>query len=149
MSMVMVCELRRRSVTEPDQGSMSIEMVLLAPLLIGFMMLVAAGGRYVDVVGEVEASSRDAARAASLERSAGDAQAAAARIVAVGRPARTRCGPVAVDFRPAATAATVGRVTAELTCSVSFEALGLIGLPGSTTVTAASNAPLDSYRRLP
>ena len=46
---------------------MAVEVVILAPVLLMFVMLVVAGGRYVSVQGDIEAAARDAARAASLQ----------------------------------------------------------------------------------
>ncbi len=48
--------MRTRGVRAPrpsDAGSMSVEIVLITPLLVAFMLLVVAFGRYVAVRGEV------------------------------------------------------------------------------------------------
>ena len=47
-----------------EQGTMSVEMVILAPVLLLVVMLAVAGGRLVSAEGRVQAASRDAARAA-------------------------------------------------------------------------------------
>jgi Flp pilus assembly protein TadG len=123
---------------------MAVELVILTPVLVSFILLVVAFGRYVAVRGEVEALSRDAVRQASMQRTAADAQAAATATVAAARdPRRTCTVPVLSGaFVPS------GSITVTLTCEVSYAGLGLIGLPGSATVQATSAAPLDTYRRV-
>ena len=48
-----------------EQGSMSVELVVIAPGLIGLLLLVGAGGRVVEAQGHLDGAARDAARAAS------------------------------------------------------------------------------------
>jgi Flp pilus assembly protein TadG len=122
---------------------MAVEIVLLAPVMMAFMMLVVAGGRYVAVRGDIEAASRDAVRAATLERTASAAQAAAEDTANAALQDVGRCqGAVLTgDFVSGST------ITVTVTCDVSYDGLGLIGLPGSKTVTISSSAPIDKYRR--
>lgn len=127
-----------------ERGSMAVEVVLLTPVLMLFVMLVVVGGRYVSVHGDVEAASRDAARAASMTRSYGEAQLAAASVADWGLDDDTSCTPADIsgsDFTEG------GMVRVTLGCVVSYDDLGLIGVPGSTTITVTSTAPLDTYRR--
>lgn len=122
---------------------MAVELVLLTPLLVAFTLLIVAFGRYVAVRGEVEALSRDAARAASVQRSAaGAAAAVSATVAASRRPGRT-CSPASMS----GALVPGGNVTVTLSCEVSYAGLGLIGLPGSVTVEASSSAPLETFRR--
>jgi len=122
---------------------MAVEIVLLAPVMMAFMMLVVAGGRYVAVRGDIEAASRDAVRAASLERTVGEAQAAATEIAAASLQDAGACqgAELGGDF------VSGGMITVTISCDVSYDGLGLIGLPGSKTVTISSSAPIDTYRR--
>jgi hypothetical protein len=132
-----------------DAGSMAVEVVLLTPVLMLFALLVVACGRYVDLRGELEATTRDAARAASLERSGAAARVAATDAVAAELPDRARCTALGLDYRRAdrTDPDDLGLATARLTCRVSYGDLGLIGLPGSADLSATSSAPLDPYRR--
>jgi Flp pilus assembly protein TadG len=125
-----------------ERGSMAVEVVILTPVLVAFVLLVVAFGRYVTARGDVEAVARDAVRAASLERTAGQARAAANAAVAAGL-GRGGCSPAAL------TGAFVagGTITVEIECAVPLADLGLVGVPGSVTVTGSSSAPLDVYRR--
>lgn len=134
----------RHALRDRERGSMTAEMVLVTPLLVMFLLLVVAGGRFVAVRGEVEAATRDAARAASLERDTTAALTSAEQTVSQSLGDRWNCLALdldSLDWRPG------GTVTVRLTCEVSYRGLGLIGLPGSITITRDSTAPLDLYRR--
>ena len=122
---------------------MAVEMVLMTPVLVGFLLLVVAFGRFVWTRGEVEAAGRDGVRAASLQRDTASATAAAYDAVAVDLQGRANCATPILQgaFIPG------GVITVSVTCRVSYAGLGLIGLPGSITVTTTSAAPLDLYRR--
>jgi Flp pilus assembly protein TadG len=125
-----------------ERGSMAVEIVILTPVLMMFVMLIVSGGRYVAVQGDIQATARDAVRAASLERDAASARAAAGQVIGQSLDADTTCSGFSLSgFAPGGTA----RV--DLNCSVSYAGLGLIGLPGSVGVDAASSAPIDVYRR--
>jgi TadE-like protein len=126
-----------------DAGSMAIEMVLLAPVMVAFLLLVIAFGRYVAVRGEVEAASRDAVRAASLERDGDAARDSAVQTANASLAGRWQCDEVQLsgDF------VAGGTISVHLECSVPLSGLGLIGLPGSVSVDGDSSAPLDLYRR--
>jgi Flp pilus assembly protein TadG len=125
-----------------ERGSMAVEVVLITPVLVAFLLLVIAFGRYVAIRGEVEAASRDAARAASLERTPGAAAAAATRTADASLAGR-RCGQAQLSGAFVAG----GTVNATLVCRVPMADLGLLGLPGTVKVKATSSAPLDLYRR--
>jgi Flp pilus assembly protein TadG len=122
---------------------MAVEIVLLAPVMIAFMMLVIAGGRYVAVRGDIEAASRDAVRAATLERTQSAAQAAAENIAAASLQDVGACSGATLSGN----FVSGGMLTVTISCEVSYDGLGLIGLPGSKTVTISSSAPIDLYRR--
>jgi Flp pilus assembly protein TadG len=123
---------------------MAVEIVLLTPVLLMFIYLIVAGGRYVAVQGEVEATARDAARAASFERSLGAAQSAAASITRSSLDGDLACSGLSY----AGTSFVAGgQVSVTLQCRVDWDDLGLIGLPGSVAVDGTSIAPLDQYRR--
>lgn len=123
---------------------MSIEIVLLTPVLMAFTLLIVAGGRFIAVQGQIDAAARDAARAASVQRDGSSAGQAALDTWAATRPDTATCATPAVDdggFRPG------GSVTVRVSCQVSYAGLGLIGLPGSADVTSSGVAPIDLYRR--
>lgn len=134
---------RLRGRRRGERGSMAVEMVLLAPVLMGFVMLIVAFGRYVSVQGDIEAAARDAARAASLEISRGAAEGAARSTIAASLDDQTTCSVIGVG----GSWAPGGDVVVRLQCSVSMSGLGLIGVPGRVSVDAESSVPLDPYRR--
>ena len=61
---------------------MTVEFVVLAPLLLALMLFLVMAGRVVEAHGEVDGAARDAARAASIARTSQGAQAAADQAVA-------------------------------------------------------------------
>lgn len=122
---------------------MAVEIVILTPVLMGFVLLIVAFGRYVSIEGDIEATARDAARAASMEVSRSAAEQVAHRVVAASLDDHTTCSlpDVGGSWAPG------GEVSVTLNCRVSYEGLGLIGLPGSVELDATSFVPLDPYRR--
>jgi Flp pilus assembly protein TadG len=123
---------------------MAVEMVLMTPVMVAFLLLVVACGRYVMVRGEVEAASRDAARAASLARDPGDALTQAN---STAQGSLSGDGATCTAVRLQGDFVAGGTVTAILSCRVKLNDLGLIGLHGSVGVSSSSAAPLDLYRR--
>lgn len=136
----------RRSVR--DYGSTTLELVVLTPALIVFLMLAIAAGRITLAHATVEAAARDAARQASISR---DPATARANAVASAQAALTREGlscpaEVTVDtqgfMRPVGQAATV---TAHVTCTVQLADVSIVGVP-ATTITKSFRSPIDPFR---
>jgi Flp pilus assembly protein TadG len=129
-----------------DDGTTTVELVLLAPVFLAMLLLVVGLGRIVEAEGRVQGAARDAARAASLERSATLAAEAARRAAAVNLAERgVSCASfdVTVDttqFRPG------GQVGVTVTCASDLSGLALAGLPGTKTLQADATAPLEQYR---
>jgi Flp pilus assembly protein TadG len=119
---------------------MSVEVILLTPVLVLFLLLVVAMGRAVAIRGEVEAATRDAVRAASYERDSDAALVAADAAVAAQLVDRD-CTTVDLNW---GAAGEVISVTVQ--CTVPWSDMALLGLPGSLTVESTSEAPLDLYR---
>jgi len=135
---------------DPDRGSATIEAVIVVPAFMLFVLLIICGGRLAVTRQAVEAAAADAARAASIARTQGQASAGAragadASLANQGLRCTTR--QVAVDTAgfavPVGTPATV---TATVTCAVDLSDLTLPGVPGTRTITAAARSPLDTYR---
>jgi hypothetical protein len=123
---------------------MAVEVVLMIPILILFMLLVVAGGRWVSVRADMEAAARDAARAASLERSYDAAHATAGQAATAALDDFASCRLEDFDgsrFQPG------GSVEVTIDCDVPNKGLGLLGVPGSLSMSASGSAPLDTYRR--
>jgi Flp pilus assembly protein TadG len=136
--------MTRWLVRRGDEGVSIIEVVLLTPVFLSFVLFIVAFGLVVDAKGTVNGAARDAARAGSLERSGGAADTAAADI-ARDRLRKT-CSAFGLeqentDFRAG------GQYGVLVTCTVSLRAFSLIGIGTSVTVTGKSVAPLDRFRR--
>jgi len=129
-----------------DRGSVATELVLIAPLVIVLLLAVAYAGRVTRAQTLVRHTAAQAARAASLRQQPG-AAAADARAVAVAglTSSHVSCASVdvAVDtsrLRPG------GQIVVEVRCRASLHDLGLLGVPGSHTLTARSVQPVDQRR---
>lgn len=127
-----------------DRGSISTETAVLAPALFLLLGLMIAFGRIVDAEGAVDSAARAAARAASLERDAGNAQTlgqeAAARSLE-GEGVTCQTNTVTVDM--AGFAAQVGEhatVTAAISCTANLSDIGIPGLPGAKTCRSTQRA---------
>lgn len=124
---------------------MSLEMVLMTPIFIGFLMLLVGVGRIIDAQSQVDGAARDAARSASVARSESDAVTRAADTVAFSLNGHDWCtgGPQAETDTGAW--GPGGRVTVTVTCDAELGGLSFIGLPGTKTLTGAATAPIDTY----
>ncbi|WP_312881228.1 TadE family protein [Actinomadura alba] len=131
-----------------SRGSMALELALLTPVLIAFMMLMVGVGRMVEAQSQIDGAARDGARAASVGRTRGDAVAFADRASRETLKTRDWCqggprvGPDLSEWAPG------GQVTVTVTCDVDLGGMTLIGLPGSKTMTGTATVPLDTYRRI-
>jgi Flp pilus assembly protein TadG len=129
---------------------MAVEFVIAAPALVLLLLLVSAGGQWLNVTGDVSAAARDAVRAASLARAFAavgpDAQSAAQADL------NGTCTPVTSielfeggmpvgpgDF------ATAQEVQVTVSCTASLEVFSAIGFPVSHTFTDTAVAPLDPF----
>jgi Flp pilus assembly protein TadG len=128
---------------------MSVELAVIAPGLILLLLLVAAGGRVVEVQGHVDGAARDAARAASLAQSAGQAgqfalQAAQADL-GTGSWCETGSVQALVSGFPVGAVAAGAAVTVTVRCTVDMSPFGLLGFRPAMTFTGAAVAPLDTF----
>jgi Flp pilus assembly protein TadG len=133
-----------------DRGSVTLEFVVLAPVLLALIGLLIMAGRVGIASNSVEAAADEAARSASISRTAAGARSAAqdgARRTLAAQD--LRCSSVQVDVDTSGFAVPVGlpaQVRATVTCVVALGDLALPGFPGSRTVTATAVSPVDTYR---
>src|SRR5436305_7792555 len=118
-----------------ERGSAAIEAAILAPPLLVLIGLAIVGGRIQIAGGAIEAAAHDAARAASISRTAGQAQASAyaAAGATLGQQG-LHCASLTVQVNTAGFAVPVGQaatVAVTITCVVDFSDLVADGLPGS------------------
>ncbi|MEH0423964.1 TadE/TadG family type IV pilus assembly protein [Streptomyces sp. B21-083] len=126
-----------------DRGLSTIEVVILAPVMIMFILVLVAFGQLVDGRGALDGAARDAARAGSIQKDHTTAMAEA-RKAAEADLTDVCSGPVTVTqtsagFEPD----TIFSV--EVSCEV--RGLAMLGLDIPTTLTATFSSPLDPFRR--
>jgi Flp pilus assembly protein TadG len=128
----------------------TLEFVVVAPALLALLGLLVMAGRVAIASNSVESAADEAARSASISRTASGARAeaedGARRSLA---EQGLQCSSVEVDVDTAGFAVPVGlpaQVHATVTCVVRLSDLALPGFPGSRTVTATAVSPLDTYR---
>jgi len=139
-----------------ERGSITVELAGLAPALLLILLLVIAAMRVTVAGGRVDSAARDAARAASLTRTPGQASLAAGQSAARSlTSAHVACTRLAVTVDTAGFAApsgvvgaggTGGTVGVQISCAVDLADVAIPGVPGSMTMTASYTAPLDPYR---
>ena len=124
-----------------EEGSVSVELVLLTPLLLLVVAFIVLAGRVVDVHLQVESAAHQAARAASQQAGPAAAARAASRIAGeLGPP----CGdPVAVLDR--AGWVPGGAVTVTVSCRVALADLTPLPVRSSITVHASFVSPIDRF----
>lgn len=129
-----------------DDGSLTVEIVLLAPLVFAVFCFVIGLGRLDEAHGQLVGAARDAARAASDARTPADATTAAtnaAHLDLTTSGFTCREVSVRVDTRAFTPG---GLVSVTVSCTTSLSDVTVSGLPGAKTLTAAASAPLDTYR---
>lgn len=131
-----------------DAGTMALELALLTPLLVAFMMVMVGLGRVVEAQSQVDGAARDAARAASLERTtknADDAAADAAEETLSGRKWCREQPRTEVDFSQWRRG---GQVSVAVHCEIDLSGLSLIGFTPTKSMTGTATAPIDTLRRI-
>ena len=131
-----------------DRGAMSLEMVLLTPIFLAFIVLLAGAGRMVDAKSEVDGAARDAVRAASIARSEPEAASMAAQAADQSLGGMSWCagGPTTVLDGANTNWGNGGQVAVIVTCTVNLGDLGFFKMfPGTKTMTGRSVAPIDTF----
>ncbi|TMQ92746.1 pilus assembly protein [Actinomadura soli] len=132
-----------------DAGNAAIEVAILAPLFIAFLAGLLVAMRVQQGSAVVAQAAADAARHASIARTATQAHAdATSSALTTLRDRGLHCAPtVRLDLsgfhRPAGQA---GTVAAHVTCVIRLADIALPGMPGSRTVTKTHRSPIDVHR---
>lgn len=133
-----------------DNGSASVEVAVLTPMVLLVLVLVLAGGRIVTAHAALDTATTSAARAASIARTASAAQQqATATAEAALREHGVHCAQrqVAVDSSGfARPTGQPGTVAVHAACAVLLADLALPGMPGSIPLRSNAASPLDPYR---
>ena len=133
-----------------ERGNVAINTAVVFPMLLLVGLLLLMAGRLVLAEGVVQSAANEAARAASISRTATVAEVQAtstARSTLVNsgvRCASTQVMPTTDAF--ALPLGTVGTITVNVECVVPLRDLGLPGAPGSRTISATGTSVLDAYR---
>lgn len=129
-----------------ETGSVAVEAVVLVPVLVLFVLLTVAFGRYETTREEVIGAARAAAEAAAIMPTAQSARTAAN---AAALPALAGPHPACLDVHVSTNTTHFepgGEVSVTVSCTVGLSYLGAPGLPGESTVTISQVAPIDPYR---
>ncbi|MCX5284921.1 TadE/TadG family type IV pilus assembly protein [Streptomyces sp. NBC_00198] len=126
-----------------DRGLSTIEVVILAPVMILFILVLVAFGQLVDGRGALDGAARDAARAGSIQKDHGTAMAEA-RKAAEADLGDICSGPVTVTQTSAGFEPDT-LFSVEVSCEV--RGLAMIGLDVPTTLKSSFSSPLDPFRR--
>lgn len=132
-----------------DLGSLTVELVVLTPVVVMFALATLAFGRFSQARQQVVEAAQAGAQAAAIGSDATDAQQAAKTAASTGILASDHsCAHPQIStnvdhFAPG------GYVVVQVICHVELSDLLVPGLPGETTVQASSTAPIDPYRSVP
>lgn len=129
-----------------ERGSASVELALLTPVLILFLLLYLGFGRISHAKQLVNDAAAQAARAATLTylnpgQAQSAAQSTAAQSLAAGRLS-CASNTVTVDTgndRPG------GSITVRVECQADLSQAVAAGLPGAVTISASATSPIDVY----
>ncbi len=130
-------------------GSVTVEAVLLAPVLVMLLVFVAVVvHRGVDARLRLDDAAHQAARAASLQRTPSAAVAAAQ---ATATSALAHAGLVCRDAAVSTTTSSSrgSTVVVSVRCTVDFGQAFVLGVPGSRTLSATASEVVDTYRSQP
>lgn len=137
---------RRARIGVDEWGSVAAELTLLVPALITLLLFVVFCGRLAEARLRVEDAAHQAARAATIARSTGqagiDAQTTAqAALDQAGMSCRDLTVATRLaDLRPG------GAVTVTVTCRVGVSDLALLAVPASVSVSADAESIVDRWR---
>lgn len=126
------------------RGSISVELVILAPLigiLLGCVVLV---GRVQISRADLEGAARSAARDLSIAR---DPDAALAG-VQEGLEATLRVGSPSCRSLTFAPLIRATEVSVTIACSVELQAAAVLPVPGTMTLSASATEVVDTYREV-
>ncbi|MEV6699241.1 TadE family protein [Streptomyces sp. NPDC051453] len=134
-----------------DRGSAAIEAAIVLPSLLVFLCLAIAGGRLVMSGSKIDAAAQDAAREASIHRTAASAQdaARAAATESLSDQGIT-CASSSVTINASGLNVPIGQVatvSATVRCTVNLSDLLLPGAPGSRTLESSATSVVDQYRQ--
>ncbi|MFF9076042.1 TadE/TadG family type IV pilus assembly protein [Streptomyces sp. NPDC014872] len=134
---------------DDDEGRIAVEFVMWVPAVLLFFALAMVAGRVITASNAVDAAAADAAREASLARTADEAYPRArAAAQSAFDDSKLHCASTSVTVDTSGFSAPLGQygaVTARVRCTVSLADLGA-GF-GSKTVESSFTSVIDRYRQ--
>lgn len=130
-----------------DRGSVAAEITVVTPFLVILLVFIAVViHRGVDARIRLDDAAHQAARAATLQRSA-PAAITAARSTAVGAlsSAGVVCRSIGVNTDTGGLVPG-GTVTVTLSCAVDFSDATVLGVSGQKVLSATASEPVDTWR---
>lgn len=128
----------------------SVEAVVILPALLLFVGLLLSFARLVLADQHINAAAATAARAAALERTVPAAERAADQALSLALAERDiACRSMGTVVDAAGVARALGEsatVSVSVTCAVELSDISLPGIPGTVSVTATRDAPVDPLR---
>lgn len=147
-----IAKVRRRTARSTGQRGLApaTELVIILPALIVLLGVIVAGARIWFARSVVTDAAYSGARAASIERTAQQAESA-------GRAATQQrlamrgitCLRTDVDLDLTGFGAPIGTpasVSERIDCRLAIGAVLVPGIPGSMMITGRGSSPIDSYR---
>lgn len=125
---------------------MTVELVVLTPILCIMAMAALVFGRVSEARQQVVEASRAGAEAAAVLPTVGTAQWVGAINAVINLIGRTHTCAHVVITTDTGNFVAGGYVTVHVSCQVLLSDLAFPGVPGSTIVQASATAPLDPYR---
>ncbi len=145
-----------------DAGMVSTEVALLVPVtLLGFVLLIVAGGRIVQAESDVKSAAQEAARAATFHNSQADAGAEATAVAEANLSnSGLSCAlgeNVSMAVLPPVGSAAVSStdlapdsiVSVTVSCTADLSDVVALGVPGSRTFRAEAFERVDVFRSNP
>lgn len=136
--------------TEPDRGSQTLEMAILAPALLLVIGLLIVAGRLTLTGNTVEQAAQSAARAASITRTQSAATGAARSSALTSiREQNLPCTNASVAVHATGFNTGIGqagKVVVTVACTAELSDIALKGLPGSKTIHRTAQSPIDPWR---
>lgn len=124
----------------------ALELAILAPVFLILLDFAVLGGRLVESQSQVDDAAHAAARAASLQRTATGANAAARTVAGDTLPDRgATCRALDVQVDTAAFHAG-GIVSVTVRCDVSLGDLSWLPVPASRSIEGTATSAVDTYR---
>jgi Flp pilus assembly protein TadG len=133
-----------------NRGSMSVEFVIAAPMLVVLLLLIAFAGQWFNTTSQVGAAARDAARTASNIVNWDNVQPAAQAAANEDLNGVCTGDPTVLIDQPSPDAWAVGPgqeqdIEVTVSCTMNLDPFNYIGIHGNHTFSATAFAPLDPY----